>query len=121
MGRCLPDGIDRALLYCPAADPEVEQLLVAAVRQRVVRLVTSSAADPAGDATTRMWTAGDDREVVLLLGWTDAETGHSGSAKGTVRTRWHTPQEISAAAITVLDGAPGRTLGRVRPWSERPQ
>lgn len=118
--RYLPDGVDLALLYSPAGDAEVGQLLAAVVRRRVVRLVTSSAADPAGGAAPRE-AADDDRQAVLLLGWTDAATGPISSKRSLGGTRWHTPQEISAAALAVLDGAPAGTLGRVRPWSERPQ
>jgi hypothetical protein len=45
----------------------------------------------------------------LQLGWTIDEPH-----------RWHTPGEVSDAALQVLsDGLPA-TLGTVRPWSDRP-
>ncbi|NED87837.1 hypothetical protein G3I76_48120, partial [Streptomyces sp. SID11233] len=48
----------------------------------------------------------------LVLGW------HSASGV----TRWHTPEDISAAALALLDApAPAdAVLGEVRPWSARP-
>jgi hypothetical protein len=47
----------------------------------------------------------------LLLGW---HSGPSGS-------RWHTPDEISEAALRVADERKSAVLGRIRPWSSRPE
>ncbi|MFB7087075.1 hypothetical protein [Streptomyces sp. NPDC056296] len=49
---------------------------------------------------------------LLVLGWRTRPEG----------SRWHTAEEISEAALRVLDAAPPRdaVLGRVRPWSTRP-
>ncbi|MFI7386225.1 hypothetical protein [Streptomyces sp. NPDC049813] len=77
---------------------------------------------------------------LLVLGWRDDGPARSGSARpGSARpgsaglgparpgsagggTRWHTPQEISAAALASLDADDDRDalLGAVRPWSMRP-
>jgi hypothetical protein len=52
--------------------------------------------------------------VRLLLGWTHA--GEDGAA------RWHTPAEISRAALAARGAADGseRILGVLRPWGDRP-
>lgn len=93
-----------ALVYEPAVTAQTLPRVAAAVDGRVVLVRTSAAADPAHGAEPVV--APD----MLLLGWVDDG--------GT--TRWHTPQEVSDAALEVLaDGAP-RILGTVRPWERRP-
>lgn len=93
---------DDALAYGPAVSRESLAFVRAGTPGRCVLVRTSAAADPAlGILVVPRNT--------LQLGWT---------AGGT--PRWHTPAEVSDAALGVLaDGAP-RTLGTVRPWSDRP-
>jgi hypothetical protein len=109
----LPAGAQGALLYCPGAPLEAVQLL-AATADRPVVLSTSAAADPAlvGDAVpdpARL--PGPSGAVRLLLGWAQGPDGTS---------CWHTPEEISAAALTSLGDGRSQTLGVVRPWTQRP-
>jgi hypothetical protein len=90
---------DAGIVYLPAVTPESLAALADAVAGPVVRVATSSGADPAlGDVVTAPWT--------LQLGW------HEG--------RWHTPAEVSDAALEVLADGRGRVLGSVRPWEDRP-
>ena len=47
----------------------------------------------------------------LTLGWTHEPDG----------ARWHTPEEVSRAALAALErGASETTRGTLRPWSEYP-
>jgi hypothetical protein len=74
-------------------------------------VATSHWADP--EAPAPPW-AGLPGVVVLQLGWADGARG----------SRWHTPGEVSAAAMGALE-VPWRPrtvlLGSVRPWSARPR
>ncbi|MFF2486049.1 hypothetical protein ACFVSU_06595 [Microbacterium sp. NPDC058062] len=93
---------DDAVAYGPAVSDASLRFVRAATTGRCVLVRTSSAADPALGILIV------PRDT-LQLGWT-AES----------EPRWHTPDEVSAAALDVLaDGEP-RTLGTVRPWSDRP-
>jgi hypothetical protein len=117
------DGLSLAgaIGYGPAVSADSWTVLARLVDGPVVQVLTSSATDPSRPplpAPTRPFAR-------LILGWT---------ADG----RWHTPAEVSAAAVHVLDDAataasraqrtpvqrnPGQetpVLGRVRPWAERP-
>jgi len=94
---------DAALVYEPAVTAETLQRIAAAVAGRVVLVRTSAAADPALGESTPV-------ENTLLLGWTTSASG----------IRWHTPQEVSDAALDVLDDGAFRVLGAVRPWGDRP-
>src|SRR5689334_10427636 len=103
----LPTGWDAAVVYCPA----VSEAAIAALDEqgRVLRVRTSAAADPQR--------AGEDFDPATLpadtlqLGWhLDAD----GDA------RWHTPAEVSAAALAVLDSGTSAVLGVVRPWGGHP-
>lgn len=99
-------GFSAALLYCPGAPATAVRLLAERVSGRVVCLLTSSWARPG-----RRRPAYGVSCVELLLGWAREAAG----------TRWHTPAEISRAALDVLaSGRPG-TLGTVRPWRDRPR
>lgn len=91
-----------ALVYEPAVSNASLSLLRSGTPGRIVLVRTTAAADPALGVLIV------PRDTVQL-GWT------AGPAP-----RWHTPGEASAAALAVLaDGEP-RTLGTVRPWSDRP-
>lgn len=94
---------DDAVVYGRAVTGATLAFLRDATPGRLVFVRTSASADPAlGELTVSRDT--------LQLGW----TGRGADA------RWHTPAEVSAAALDVLaDGEP-RTLSTVRPWSDRP-
>lgn len=106
--RNLP-RFDAALVYAPSAAVGVLPLLAAQTDGPLVELFTSRWADPSdgrdGDPA-RLPSVG----VPLLLGWTS-----DGRA-----TRWHTPAEISRAALEVLASGRPAVLGSVRPWTGRP-
>lgn len=93
---------DLALVYAPAVTGTSLEFVRAATPGRCVLVRTTSAADPARGIHAVP-------EDTLQLGWSVEAP-----------RRWHTPQEVSALALEVLaDGLP-RTLGTVRPWSDRP-
>ncbi|RKS72490.1 hypothetical protein CLV35_2734 [Motilibacter peucedani] len=95
--------LDAALVYAPGAPAALLAVLRRAVSGPVVQLLTSAAAAPDGlmpAAPAQPW-----HQVVL--GWRDG--------------RWHTPEEVSAAALTALAEERDVVLGAVRPWAERPQ
>jgi hypothetical protein len=93
---------DDALVYRPAVSDASLAFVRSATPGRCVQVRTSAAADPALGILVI------PRDT-LQLGWT-----------GDPERRWHTPAEVSCAALEVLaDGRP-RTLGAVRPWSDRP-
>ncbi|MEU6441725.1 hypothetical protein [Streptomyces sp. NPDC047046] len=119
-----PDGFGGALVYTPALPAPLAEELIQGTR---VLLLPSRWAAPGAARTDRgataqpsgspAWTPGELPPDTagsrrLVLGWR--------SASGT--TRWHTPEEISAAALSLLDApAPAdAVLGEVRPWSARP-
>ncbi|KQZ85171.1 hypothetical protein ASD56_02045 [Microbacterium sp. Root166] len=93
---------DDALVYGRAVTDSSLGYLRAATPGRCVLVRTSAAADPAHGILIV------PRDTVQL-GWT-AGSEH----------RWHTPEEVSEAALTALDDGDPRTLGTVRPWSDRP-
>ncbi|MFE2374697.1 hypothetical protein [Streptomyces sp. NPDC059398] len=118
-----------ALVYSPALPPgAAASCLRGLLGGPCVLLLPSRWADPAeaavwghgGAAGQGSWTPAllppeaRPAEWVrpLVLGWRAEEGG----------TRWHTPEEISAAALELLDApAPAAAvLGRVRPWAGRP-
>lgn len=91
-----------AIVYEPAVSSDSIGV-VSGAADRVVRVRTSGAVDPAhGEAEVP--------EGVLQLGWT----------AGPDPARWHTPEEVSAAALEVLADGMARTLGEIRPWERRP-
>ncbi|MGF2950069.1 Rossmann-fold NAD(P)-binding domain-containing protein [Microbacterium alcoholitolerans] len=91
-----------AIVYEPAVSPLTLELITSAV-DRIVLVRTTAAVGPSrGEPASA--------SEVLQLGWTC----------GPGPARWHTPEEVSAAALEVLvDGQP-RVLGEIRPWSRRP-
>jgi hypothetical protein len=93
-----------AIVYAPAVTAQTLPRVAEAVDGRVVHVRTSAAADPALGIEPALV------PDVLLLGWVD----DGGS------TRWHTPQEVSDAALEVLADGASRILGTVRPWERRP-
>lgn len=98
-----------ALAYAPHGDERTWQALRLLVAGPVVQLLTTVQFAPvAGDAErlpARPGCAGDWHR--LLLGWTRDRS-------------WHTPAQVSLAALAALDGRRDGILGSVRPWSDRP-
>ncbi|MGW3866413.1 hypothetical protein ACWEDZ_33785 [Streptomyces sp. NPDC005047] len=112
-----------ALLYCPLATPATVRTLTGAVPagRPVVLLLTSAHAAPEGEVDDAgpwdpAFLPSDARPTpgcrLLVLGWRTRPEG----------SRWHTAEEISEAALRLLDAAPpgDAVLGRVRPWPTRP-
>ncbi len=113
------------LAYLPGAVPaggsdEAVAVLRAAVPGPLVAVLPSAAAAPPSEiadvqpALARRLAAagvpaGDLR--VLLLGWT---------APGAGPPRWHSPAEVSGAALECLDDPSTQVLGVLRPWADRP-
>ncbi|GLI26494.1 hypothetical protein ARHIZOSPH14_07360 [Agromyces rhizosphaerae] len=93
---------DEAVVYGPAVARDSLKWIRRSTPGRCVLVRTTASADPArGPLAVPPDT--------LQLGWT-AEA----------HPRWHTPEEVSAAALEVLRDGRSRTLGTVRPWSDRP-
>lgn len=90
------------LCYCPAADAAGRRALAALVDGPLLQLLPSAWAEP--DAA-----APDAGGPVLQLGWTG------------VPPRWHTPDEVSTAALEAWREGRDAVLGRVRPWADRPR
>lgn len=111
-----------ALLYCPTApDRAVREMLARVGRGGVgVQVLTSRWAAPV-DAGHGPWSWSDlppsarpaPHTRLLLLGWRASADGGSG---------WHSPEEISAAALRLYDRPhpSDAVLGTVRPWDHRP-
>ena len=100
-------------LYAPVTAVAVATALTKIVDGPIVEVLTSGIATPAfeGDrwSIDRLGGSGPTN-VRLVLGWR-REFG---------TTRWHTPEEISAAVVATLADPRDRLLGTVTPWSERP-
>ncbi|BDZ54450.1 Rossmann-fold NAD(P)-binding domain-containing protein [Agromyces marinus] len=93
-----------AVVYAPAVTRDTLAIIAAASSRRAVVVRTSDAVDPAHGAV-------DVPADTLQLGWAVEPDG---------RRRWHSAEEISAAALEVLSDGVGRVLGAIRPWEERP-
>ncbi|UQX88218.1 hypothetical protein M6D93_18305 [Jatrophihabitans telluris] len=102
-----------AVVYAPVADDETLAVLRLLTDGPVVDLLVSEYAQPAPGADPAAFCLSElpARQAApwrsLLLGWTS-------------EGRWHTPEEISAAAVEVLATGQDTLLGVVRPWSTRP-
>ena len=103
-----------ALVYMPSAPLASWQALAArtAGARRIAVLTSAHGAPGRSTATRRDAVAADAGTGVLLLGWT-VEDGVA---------RWHTPEDISGAALQLLSvpGLAEAVLGTVEPWSDRP-
>jgi hypothetical protein len=103
-----------ALVYMPSAPPAAWQAVAARTDggRRIAILTSAHGAPGSTTATRRAAAAADAGTGVLLLGWA-VEDGVP---------RWHTPEEISGAALQMLpvSGLAEAVLGTVEPWSERP-
>ena len=105
--RELPFAV--AVAYMPGA-PAASVRAVAASAEQIVHVLPSAFARPgiAGDELEAAAPAARGRTAQLLLGWTQ-------------QRRWHTPDQISVAALDLLDsGRPEGVLGLTRPWDDRP-
>lgn len=106
--------VDAAVLYVPMAPDAVRHLLaryLADVPGPVVEILTSrwAATTDAAESPPDMHTLTPaPLGTPVLLGWVGAER------------RWHTPAEISAAALHAFRSGQPAILGVVRPWSGRP-
>ncbi|MGW7072594.1 hypothetical protein ACWGII_29715 [Streptomyces sp. NPDC054855] len=99
------------LAYQPFAPPSSWMLLADRTQGPLVALwVSAFAAEGAAMPPLPDGPRGSAEVRHLLLGW---HSGPNGS-------RWHTPDEISAAALRVADRHESAVLGQVRPWSARP-
>jgi hypothetical protein len=103
-----------ALVYVSDAPEAALDALAPHVRSRLILVLTSRFAAPDRPKGRAAYPVpggvSPDRLAYLLLGW---HVGPDGS-------RWHTPEEVSAAALTVLRSGGDARLGVVRPWGERP-
>jgi hypothetical protein len=126
-GVAAAGGVTDAVAYMPFAGADAWTALAGVVGRTLVPVLPSGAADPGGASIPVPAAARSAASVhVLLLGW---------HGRGRGRTRWHTPEEVSAAALRALAGSGQRvaaaelgvtgvdavyTLGSLRPWSDRP-
>ncbi|MGN5634806.1 hypothetical protein [Streptomyces sp. AC154] len=129
-------GLTGALVYAPSGTPAAIEALTRdlVVSGPVVLVLTSKWAAPeafAGQAAQ----AAQPGQPAQAAPWTpDSLPASSRPAPGCRRlvlgwhrdaggARWHTSQEISAAALDLLDAPAARdsVLGTVRPWEERPR
>lgn len=102
---------DAALIYAPGANAAASRILRTAVTGRVVEVLGSQAASGHPDAPFLMEQIDaryPDRWNSLILGWTIAK-------------KWHSPEEISEAALSTLQLGRDRQLGMLRPWADRPK
>jgi hypothetical protein len=102
-----------AVAYAPFAPAGSMREVAVRSPGRLLYAITSEWAAPDADKTERdAWApdgAGSTQRVIL--GW----------VRGAEGPRWHTPEEISAGLLAVLDGGEEEvTLGEVRPWEEQP-
>lgn len=93
-----------AIVYMPAVEEGTLALLRSIVTGHLVEVRVAADADPVHGAF-------EVPSDTLQLGWHEAPPGAA---------RWHTPDEVSAAALEVLSDSRGRILGAVRPWEHRP-
>lgn len=106
---------DAVLAYAPWATADNRAGLSARADETLVHVLVSAWAAPGTDRGRRdAWApAGRGRTVRLILGWAVDDRG---------ATRWHTPQEVSDAALAALRGGPPeQRLGLLEPWGERPR
>ncbi|ALE04816.1 hypothetical protein AL755_03815 (plasmid) [Arthrobacter sp. ERGS1:01] len=100
-----------AIVYIPSAEPAALSTLRSLVRGPVVQVLTSHVADPAGGEPftfENLPQPPGQPWYRLVLGW--SKTG-----------AWHSPDEISAAAVAVLRQKRDGQLGELRPWTDRPE
>ena len=103
---------DVAVFYGPALVISLVDVLAEGVRGRVVLLCSSAIARPLAGPLNKVFEAARPRsgDAVVILGWTGQRES----------PRWHSPEEISAAAADILASGEDFVMGRVRPWDERP-
>lgn len=105
-----PGDVAAVVAYSPAVAPPCWPLLAGLAEHVVVVATTGWAASA---APTEPW-SDLPAVAVVQLGWARTADG----------SRWHTPDEVSAAVAGVLAGARmSRTVlvGSIRPWRARPR
>lgn len=122
-------GWDLAIAYMPFAPASSWTVVADHVRGPLVAVLTSRVANPVSDGSGLPHLGGPASIRVLLLGWHREDDVSS----------WHSPEQISRAAVNVALGepptasvatrgplfeavpdVPGTVLGHIRPWSDRP-
>ena len=106
-------AFDLALVYAPGHAPLARAALAEHPPAIMVDILTSGHGAPGvGEGDRRRAARGPERSVRLLLGW----------VADPCSTRWHTPEEVSAAALSASRAPDGSelVLGALRPWRDRP-
>ena len=105
---------DLAIVYTAGRAPCARRVIAEQRPASVIDVLTSGHAAPGLGPDHRRLHAlqGRDHSVRLLLGWAIAG----------VEVRWHTADEISAAALAARAAADASelVLGTLRPWGDRP-
>lgn len=103
-------AFDAALIYAPGATTAAMQLFRNVVKGPIVEILGSQAAGEHPDAPfslDQIPVRYPDRWNALVLGWT-------------ADYRWHSPEQISQAALNALRMRANGQLGLLRPWADRP-
>lgn len=96
---------EEAVVYSPTVTDATLDIIRSRVSGRCVVVRTSAAVAPEhGDAAVPPDT--------LQLGWVAPVAGRP--------SRWHTPEEVSRAALEILGDGHSWVLGAIRPWCDRP-
>jgi hypothetical protein len=101
--------------YAPFAPPEALGALARRARDVVLHVLPSAVAAPGAAPAEAALRAprGPGATRALVLGWAETDDG---------ATRWHTPAEVSGAALRALAvRGPVSVLGLLRPWARRPR
>jgi hypothetical protein len=104
-----------ALVYAPFAPATAQAAIARRVPGVLVHVLTSRWAAPDVEREQRDAWAPDGAGLTrrLTLGWAVEPDG---------AVRWHTPREVSAAALSAARSAHAeRALGALRPWEDRPE
>ncbi len=101
-----------AIVYAPASSPDVMLELTSSWDIPVVEVLTSATGAPRDGQD---WSLSDLAPVGakrrrLVLGWQVTATGSA----------WHSPEQISRAALNALWRPGDHLLGVLAPWSKRP-
>jgi hypothetical protein len=120
LGVALDDAISArgpfglALVYAPFAPASSMAAIAERISSHLIYVLTTEWEAPGADRAERdAWAphgAGGLTQRVTL-GWTQGSEG----------PRWHTPEEVSQAALDAIERSTREiTLGTLRPWSDRP-
>jgi hypothetical protein len=120
VGRLEALPLTGGLVYAPATVGGATDRLAERLGRRLVEVVTSSYADPDSATYDDRWAGGELRpagHTRVVLGWALDENTADRSGP---QSRWHSPDEVSAAAVEALTTGRDRVLGLVAPWETRP-